>query len=56
MNFSSSSVNFIKNNIGDPVIFTPLTTSNDIEAFIETLTKADPQAGILFSLSYNANK
>ena len=46
----------IKNNIGDPVIFTPLTTSNDFEAFTEMLIKADPQAGILFSLSYNANK
>ena len=46
----------IKNNIGDPVIFTLLETSNDIEAFTEALTKADSQAGILFSLSYNANK
>ena len=46
----------IKNNLGDPVIFTLLTTSNDIEAFIEALTKADSQAGILFSLSYNTNK
>ena len=46
----------IKNNIGDPVIFALLTTSNDIEAFIEALTKADPQIGLLFSLSYNANK
>ena len=46
----------IKNNIGDPVIFTLLETSNDIEAFTEALTKADSQAGLLFSLSYNANK
>ena len=46
----------IKNDIDDPVIFTLLTTSNDIEAFNMALTKADPQAGLLFSLSYNANK
>ena len=46
----------IKNNIDDPVIFTELRTSNDIEAFNMALTKADSQAGILFSLSYNANK
>ena len=46
----------IKNNIGDPVIFTLLETFNDIEAFTEALTKADSQAGILFSLSYNSNK
>ena len=46
----------IKNNIGDPVIFTLLETSNDIEAFNMALTKVDPQVGLLFSLSYNANK
>ena len=46
----------IKNNIGDPVIFTELITSNDIEAFNMALTKVDPQVGLLFSLSYNANK
>ena len=45
----------IKNNKGDPVVVTEIRESN-IETFTETLTKADPQAGILFSLSYNANK
>ena len=46
----------IKNNLGDPIIFTHLSTSEEIEAFNKVLTKADPQAGLLFSLSYNANK
>lgn len=46
----------IKNNLGDPIIFTHLSTSEEIEVFNKALTKADPQAGLLFSLSYNANK
>ena len=45
----------IKNNKGYPLVVTEIRESN-IETFAETLTKADPQAGILFSLSYNANK
>ena len=45
----------IKNSLGDPLVVTEIRESN-IETFAETLTKADPQAGILFSLSYNANK
>ena len=45
----------IKNSKDDPVAVTEIRESN-IETFTETLTKADPQAGILFSLSYNANK
>ena len=46
----------IKNNLGDPIVFTQLRYPDDIAIFNEALTKADPQAGILFSLSYNANK
>ena len=46
----------IKNSLNDPVILTHLSTSEEIEVFNKTLTKADPQAGILFSLSYNTNK
>ena len=45
----------IKNSLGDPLVVTEIRESN-IETFAETLTKADPQAGLLFSLSYNANK
>ena len=45
----------IKNSKGDPIVVTEIRESN-IETFTETLTKADPQAGLLFSLSYNANK
>ena len=45
----------IKNSKGDPIVVTEIREPN-IETFTETLTKADPQAGILFSLSYNANK
>ena len=46
----------IKNNLGDPIVFTQLRCPDDIAIFNEALTEADPQAGILFSLSYNANK
>ena len=46
----------IKNNLGNSVIMTHLPYSDDIEIFNKVLTKADPQAGLLFSLSYNANK
>ena len=46
----------IKNNLGDPVIVKHLIYPDDIVMFKEVLTKADPQAGLLFSLSYNANK
>lgn len=46
----------IKNSAADPVIITHLSNSDDIETFNNALTKADPQAGLLFSLSYNANK
>ena len=46
----------IKNNLGDPIVFTQLRYPDDIAIFNEALTKADPQAGLLFSLSYNANK
>ena len=46
----------IKNNLGDPIVFTQLRYPDDIAIFNEVLTKADPQAGLLFSLSYNANK
>ena len=45
----------IKNSKGHPIVVTEIRESN-VETFTETLTKADPQAGILFSLSYNANK
>ena len=45
----------IKNSKGDPIVVTEIRESN-IETFTETLTKADSQAGLLFSLSYNANK
>lgn len=45
----------VKNNAGDPIIMTRLTDHN-IKNFTETITKADPQAGLLFSLSYNTNK
>ena len=45
----------IKNSKGDPIVVTEIRESN-VETFTETLTKADPQAGILFSLYYNANK
>ena len=46
----------IKNTLGDSVIMTHLPGSDDIEIFNKALTKADPQAGLLFSLSYNTNK
>ena len=46
----------IKNNLGNSVIMTHLPYSDDIEIFNKVLTKADPQAGLLFSLSYNTNK
>ena len=46
----------IKNNLDDPVIMTHLSTSVEIETFNKTLMKADSQVGLLFSLSYNANK
>ena len=46
----------IKNNLGDHIVFTSLEHSDEIAIFNEALTKADPQAGILFSLFYNANK
>lgn len=46
----------IKNSSADPVIMTHLSNSDDIETFNNALTKADQQAGLLFSLSYNANK
>ena len=45
----------IKNSKGHPIVVTEIRESN-VETFTETLTKADPKAGILFSLSYNANK
>ena len=45
----------IKNSKGHPIVVTEIRESN-VETFTEALTKADPQAGILFSLSYNANK
>ena len=45
----------IKNSLNDPVILTHLF-SDEIETFNKSLTKADPQVGLLFSLSYNANK
>ena len=46
----------IKNSLGDPIIMTCLLGSNDNESFKKALTEADPQAGLLFSLYYNANK
>lgn len=46
----------IKNSLGDPIIMTRLLGSNDNETFNKILTKANPQAGLLFSLYYNANK
>ena len=46
----------IKNSLGDPVIMTRLLGSKDNETFKKVLTEVDPQAGLLFSLSYNANK
>ena len=46
----------IKNSLGDPIIMTRLLGSNDNESFKKVLTEVDPQAGLLFSLSYNANK
>ena len=46
----------IKNSLGNPVVMTHLPSQDDIEIFNKVLTKADPQAGLLFSLSYNANK
>ena len=46
----------IKNSLGDPIIMTRLLGSNDNEAFKKVLTEVEPQAGLLFSLSYNANK
>ena len=46
----------IKNSLGNPVIMTHLSTSDEIETFNKALTKADPQAGLLFSLSYTTNK
>ena len=45
----------IKNTLDDPIVFTHLST-DEIDIFNKTLTKADPQAGLLFSLSYNTNK
>ena len=45
----------IKNSKGDPIVVTEIRESN-VETFTEALTKADSQAGILFSLSYSANK
>ena len=45
----------IKNTLDDPIVFTHLST-DEIDIFTKTLTKADPQAGLLFSLSYNTNK
>ncbi len=46
----------IKNNLGDHIVFTNLKSPDEIAIFNEVLTKADPQAGLLFSLLYNANK
>ena len=46
----------IKNNLGVPIIVKHLTHPDDAAIFNEILTKADPQAGLLFSLLYNANK
>ncbi len=46
----------IKNNLGDHIIVKHLTYPDDVTIFNKVLTKADPQAGLLFSLSYNANK
>ena len=46
----------IKNSAADPVIMTHLPNSDDIETFNNAFTNADPQVGLLFSLSYNANK
>ena len=46
----------IKNNLGDFIIVKHLTYPDDVAIFNKVLTKADPQAGLLFSLSYNANK
>ena len=46
----------IKNNLGDPIIAKHLTYPDDVAIFNKVLTKADPQTGLLFSLSYNANK
>ena len=46
----------IKNSAADPVIMTHLSNSDNIETFNNALTKANSQAGLLFSLSYNINK
>lgn len=46
----------IKNNLGDNIVFTNLKSPDEIAIFNEVLTEADPQAGLLFSLSYNINK
>ena len=46
----------IKNNLGDPIIVKHLIYPDDAAIFNEALTKVDPQVGLLFSLSYNANK
>ena len=46
----------IKNNLGDPIIVKHLTYPDDAAIFNEALTKVDLQVGLLFSLSYNANK
>ena len=46
----------IKNNLGDPIIVKHLIHPDDAAIFNEVLTKVDPQVGLLFSLSYNANK
>ena len=46
----------IKNNLGDFIIVKHLTYPDDVAIFNKVLTKADPQVGLLFSLSYNANK
>lgn len=46
----------IKNSAANPVIMTHLSNSDNIETFNNALTKANSQAGLLFSLSYNINK
>ena len=46
----------IKNTLGDHIVMTHLSYPDEIETFNKALTKVDPQAGLLFSLSYNANK
>ena len=55
-NMSKGVYFIIKNSAADYVIMTHLSNSDDIETFNNALTKADSQAGLLFSLSYNINK